>query len=201
MAAKRTSGTLEMLLLSILANGDAFSGYEIASILAAPIPLMWPVKHSQIYPALGGLEKRGDIEGRWIAQNGRPNKKDYVLTTDGRERLRSWLLEAREELSNDEIRLIAYNLDLIGHEPVADALALYREQSVAAKRQLEDRWIKGTRSSWNERANDDRMTGMRSVYEHALAVIDAQIVWSDEGLARARRAVELTHRTEDRTTS
>lgn len=192
MAARRTSGSLEMLLLSILANGDTFSGYELSSILAAPIPLMWPVKHSQIYPALAVLEERGDIRGEWVTQSGRPNKKNYVLTADGKERLRNWLLEPRETLTHDEVRLIAYNLDLVGKEPVANALAMYREQSLAAKRQLEERWIRGTMSPWNKRASDDRMTGIRSVYEHAIALNDAQILWCDEGLTRASRAVRPT---------
>ena len=178
-----------MLLLSILANGEAFSGYELSSILAAPIPLMWPVKHSQIYPALATLEERGDVLGEWIPQNGRPNKKDYVLSAAGKERLRAWLLEPRESLTHDEVRLIAYNLDLIGREPVARALAMYREQSLAAKRQLEERWLTGTQLPWATRASDDRMTGLRSVYEHALAMNDAQILWCDEGLTRARRAI------------
>jgi len=192
MAARRSSGTLEMLLLSILANGEAFSGYELSSILAAPIPLMWPVKHSQIYPALATLEDGGDIEGKWVAQNGRPNKKDYVISAAGKERLRAWLLEPRKALTHDEVRLIAYNLDLVGKEPVAKALAVYREQSVIAKRQLEERWLRGVQSSWAERASDNRMTGLRSVYEHALAMNDAQILWCDEGLARARQAVGRT---------
>lgn len=178
-----------MLLLSMLANDDPFSGYEISSKLAAPIPLMWPVKHSQIYPALATLEKRGDIAGEWIPQSGRPNKKAYVITDGGKERLRAWLLEPRASLTHDEVRLIAYNLDVLGAEPVAQALTTYREQSVDAKRQLEERWLKGAKENWAERSSDDRLTGIRSIYEHALAMADAQIRWCDEGLTRARQAI------------
>lgn len=181
-----------MLLLSILANGDSFSGYDISAILAEPIPLMWPVRHSQIYPALASLEKQGDIVGDWVVQSGRPNKKTSVISAVGLERLRAWLLKPRTSLSQDEVRLIAYNLDLIGKDPVSSALAMYREQCVQAKRQLEERWLKARKSSWADRADENRMIGIRSLYEHALAISDAQITWCDEGLARARSAVTRT---------
>lgn len=181
-----------MLLLSILGNGDSFSGYEISAILAEPIPLMWPVKHSQIYPALALLEERGDIVGDWIVQSGRPNKKGYVIAPAGTERLRSWLLEPRSALTQDEVRLIVYNLDLVGRGAVDAALARYRSQCVEAKALLEERWRRGQESPWAGRAGNDRMIGIRSLYEHALAVSDAQITWCDEGLARAKKALART---------
>ena len=70
MAVRRTSAALEMLLLSVLADGNSLSGYQISAILAEPVSLMWAVKHSQIYPALSVLEEQGDIVGDWIVQNG-----------------------------------------------------------------------------------------------------------------------------------
>lgn len=190
LAGRRTSGALDMLLLSILSNGDSFSGYEIAGILAEPIALVWAVKHSQIYPALALLEERGDIIGDWVVQSGRPNKKTYVISPAGLERLCAWLCEPRTALSQDEVRLIVYNLNLVGRKVVDDALATYRKQCVEAKRQLEERWARGRKLPWAEHADSERMIGIRSVYEHALAVSDAQIVWCDEGLARAAEAVE-----------
>jgi DNA-binding PadR family transcriptional regulator len=190
MAGRRTSGALEMLLLSLLANGDSLSGYQIATILAEPIPLMWPVKHSQIYPALASLEERGDIVGDWIVQSGRPNKRAYAISTSGVDRLRNWLLEPRGSLTQDEIRLIAYNLDLLGRSPVVAALATYREQCVQEKRQLEERWLAAWKSPWADRADEKRMMGIRTLYEHALAIRDAQIAWCDEGLKKAKAAVK-----------
>jgi DNA-binding PadR family transcriptional regulator len=181
-----------MLLLSLLANGDSLSGYEISTILAEPISFMWAVKHSQIYPALAALEERGDVVGDWIVQNGRPNKKAYVISSTGVDRLRTWLSEPREVLTQDEVRLIAYNLDLLGRSAVMKALAAYREQCVLEKRQLEERWLGAWKSPWADHADRDRMMGIRSVYEHALAVRDAQITWCDEGLSRAKLAVNRT---------
>ena len=190
MAGKRTPSTLDMLLLSLLVNDDPLSGYEISAILAEPISLMWPVKHSQIYPALAGLEKRGDVVGDWIMQKGRPNKKAYTISGAGVERLRAWLTENREVLTQDEVRLIAYNLELLGGEVVSKALTAYRNQCTSEKYQLEERWLGAWKSPWADHANQERMMGIRSLYEHALAIRDAQITWCDEGLNRAKVAVK-----------
>jgi PadR family transcriptional regulator, regulatory protein AphA len=179
-----------MLLMSLLANGDSLSGYQIAAILAEPVSLMWPVKHSQIYPALSALEERGEIVGDWIVQNGRPNKRAYAISPSGLDRLREWLLTPRELLSPDEIRLIVYNLDLLGHAVVATALSLYREQCEDEKRQLDERWLAAWNSPWRDHADDERMMGIRSLYEHALSLRDAQIRWCDTVLSTAKAAVE-----------
>jgi PadR family transcriptional regulator, regulatory protein AphA len=192
MAGKRAPGTLEMLLLSLLANRDSLSGYEITAILAEPISLMWPVKHSQIYPSLATLEERGDVIGNWVVQNGRPNKKAYVISQIGVERLRTWLLEPRPNLTQVEIKLIAYNLDLLGRSAVIQALAAYREQCEQEKLKLEERWLGVWKSPWSDHADSARMIGIRSVYENALAVRDAQIIWCDEGISRAQAAVNRT---------
>lgn len=192
MAGKRAPGTLEMLLLSLLANRDSLSGYEITAILADPISLMWPVKHSQIYPALATLEERGDVIGKWIVQSGRPNKKSYEISQIGVERLRTWLLEPRKTLTQDEIKLIAYNLDLLGRSAVIQALAAYREQCEQEKLKLEERWLGVWKSPWSDHADNARMMGIRSVYENALAIRDAQIVWCVEGMSRAQGAVKRT---------
>ncbi|MEC3947807.1 PadR family transcriptional regulator [Sphingobium sp. HWE2-09] len=192
MAGRRVSGTLEMLLLSLLANRDSLSGYEITAILAEPVSLMWPVKHSQIYPALSTLEERGDITGTWIVQSGRPNKKTYEISQSGVERLHTWLLEPRSTLTQDEIKLIAYNLELLGRSAVTHALTAYRDQCMQEKLKLEERWLGVWKSPWADHSDRARMMGIRSVYEHALAIRDAQIIWCGEGISRAQAAVKRT---------
>ncbi|WP_167706672.1 PadR family transcriptional regulator [Sphingobium fuliginis] len=198
MAGRRTSGALEMLLLSVLADGNSLSGYQISVILAEPVSLMWAVKHSQIYPALSLLEEQGDIVGSWIVQSGRPNKKNYVISPSGIERLTQWLLQPRDILSDDEVRLIAYNLDLIGQAKVDEALAKYLDQCLEERRQLEERWLGVWNAPWDHQASEERLVGIRSLYESALATRDARIAWCNEGLDRARRAVARTRPADER---
>lgn len=182
-----------MLLLSLLATTGKLTGYEFAAILGEPIPLIWPVKHSQIYPALAALEAGGDISGQWVEQRGRPNKKTYVLSAQGQARLVAWLLEPRESLSQDEVMLIAYNIALIGPEAVRAALMQFRRQCEAEKRLLEERWARAAaRTPEAQRADAitaEKLIGVRMNYEIALMARDARIAWCDTALERSRAAV------------
>ena len=182
-----------MLLMSLLATSGKLTGYEIAAILRAPIPLIWPVKHSQIYPALTALEEAGDLASQWVEQQGRPNKKEYRLSAQGRMRLTSWLLQPREGLSQDEIMLIAYNIALIGRDAVEAALVQFRQQCDAEKRLLEERWKSAAsavpKPQLAENGAGEKLVGVRTSYELALMERDARIAWCESVVSRAERAV------------
>lgn len=182
-----------MLLMSLLATSGKLTGYEVAAILRAPIPLIRPVKHSQIYPALTALEEAGDLAGQWVEQQGRPNKKEYRLSAQGLARLTSWLLQPRENFSQDEILLIAYNMALIGRDAVNLALAQFREQCDAEKRLLEERWKSAAstvpKSRLAENGAGEKLIGIRTNYELALMERDARIAWCESVIRRAERAV------------
>jgi PadR family transcriptional regulator, regulatory protein AphA len=182
MSSRRSSGALDMLLLSMLTVNPTLSGYEFATLLREPIPLIWPVKHSQIYPALAALEKRGDIVGEWIEQRGRPNKKLYRISPEGSGRLRDWLTAPRTSITQDEVMLSAYNLRLIGVDGLRAALAMYRRQCEAEKAQLEARWRQIGLT------DQQIMVGIRSLYEFALLARDGRITWCEWVLERATAA-------------
>lgn len=190
---RRTSASLEMLLMSLLATSGKLTGYEVATMLQAPIPLIRPVKHSQIYPALTALEEAGDLAGQWVEQQGRPNKKEYRLSAQGRARLTSWLLQPRESLSQDEIMLIAYNIALVGREAVKAALVQFRQQCDAEKRLLEERWKSAAsavpKSRLGENGAGERLVGVRTNYELALMERDARIAWCEDAVRRAEEVV------------
>lgn len=193
---RRTSATLDMLLMSLLATNGEMSGYQIANLLREPVPLIWPVKHSQIYPALANLEQGGDVRGRWIDQQGRPNKKAYALSEKGVERLTQWLREPRPSCSHDEIVLVAYNIALIGAAEVVAALSLYRRQCEMEKDQLEQRWAlgiqKGVEHGALDAAQAPKWTGVRAAYEFAIMTREARIRWCDTVLGRSEAVVGLS---------
>ncbi len=179
--------------MSLLATSGKLTGYEVAAILRAPIPLIRPVKHSQIYPALTALEEAGDLAGQWVEQQGRPNKKEYRLSAQGQARLTSWLLQPRESLSEDEIVLIAYNIALIGRDAVKAALVQFRQQCEAEKRLLEERWKSAASAVPKSRLAEDgageRLIGVRTSYEFALIERDARIAWCEGAIRRAEDVV------------
>jgi DNA-binding PadR family transcriptional regulator len=81
---------LEHAILVALSERSA-SGYDLARRFDASIGHFWPASHQQIYKVLGRMESDKRVESHLVAQDGRPDKKVYSITDDGRAELRSWL--------------------------------------------------------------------------------------------------------------
>ncbi|MGG3888040.1 PadR family transcriptional regulator [Metabacillus fastidiosus] len=64
------------------------SGYELADYLDT----VWPAKHSQIYPLLTKMEKKGLVYYEHVEQVGKPDKKIFSITDKGRDVLEKWVL-------------------------------------------------------------------------------------------------------------
>ena len=81
---------LEHAILVSLAERSA-SGYELARRFDASIGHFWRASHQQIYNVLGRMESDKLVESNLVAQDGRPDKKVYAITADGRDELTTWL--------------------------------------------------------------------------------------------------------------
>lgn len=77
---------LEHAILVSLAERSA-SGYELARRFDASIGNFWKASHQQIYKVLGRMEADKLVESELVAQDGRPDKKVYALTGEGRAEL------------------------------------------------------------------------------------------------------------------
>jgi DNA-binding PadR family transcriptional regulator len=80
---------LEHAILVSLAERSA-TGYDLARRFDASIGHFWKASHQQIYKVLGRMERAGWVESEVVAQEGRPDKKVYVLTPAGRDELSVW---------------------------------------------------------------------------------------------------------------
>lgn len=81
---------LEHAILVSLAEKRA-SGYELARRFDASIGHFWPATHQQIYRVLARMESDTWVESDLVVQAGRPDKKVYAITAEGRDALREWL--------------------------------------------------------------------------------------------------------------
>jgi DNA-binding PadR family transcriptional regulator len=81
---------LEHAILVSLAERSA-SGYDLARRFDASIGHFWRASHQQIYKVLGRMETDKLVESNLVAQAGRPDKKVYAITADGRAELTTWL--------------------------------------------------------------------------------------------------------------
>lgn len=83
---------LEHAILVSLAEKSA-SGYELARRFDKSIGHFWKASHQQIYKVLARMEGEKWVESHLVEQSGRPDKKDYAITGEGRDELRRWTAE------------------------------------------------------------------------------------------------------------
>ena len=70
-------------ILGLLNYAD-MNGYEILETFRHSLNHFWNAQKSQVYRELTALENAGYIQGTWIEQDGKPDKKLYSITDDGR---------------------------------------------------------------------------------------------------------------------
>jgi PadR family transcriptional regulator PadR len=80
-------GTLELLILKILAGGDPMHGYGIAQRLKSVSDEVLQVGESSLYPALQRLLLKGWVKGAWGASENNRRARFYTLTAAGRKQL------------------------------------------------------------------------------------------------------------------
>lgn len=67
------------------------SGYDLKRVFDNSLSFFWSAKQSQIYRELSKLSDEGYVTYEVEHQEGRPEKKVYMITPSGEEALRSWL--------------------------------------------------------------------------------------------------------------
>lgn len=82
------------ILVSLLEKPG--SGYELARRFDRSIGYFWAATHQQIYRVLKRMESDGLIDAREVAQQSRPDKKEYSVAAPGRAALAQWLHEPIE---------------------------------------------------------------------------------------------------------
>lgn len=82
---------LEHAILAFI-EFQPMTGYDLKKHFDVSVKHFWSATQSHIYKALEGLEKKGWAEAQIIPQEGKPNRKEYQITDEGRSELRRWLL-------------------------------------------------------------------------------------------------------------
>ena len=82
IARELKRGTLELIVLHLLAPGEAY-GYEIVSTLTARSDGALTVTDGTLYPVLYRLERAGFVEVRWDTPDRGVPRKYYRLTPAG----------------------------------------------------------------------------------------------------------------------
>lgn len=72
---------------------QAGSGYELANRFDRSIGHFWTATHQQIYRTLRLMESNGWVHAKPVVQHGRPDKKVYSVSDNGRQELARWIAE------------------------------------------------------------------------------------------------------------
>jgi DNA-binding PadR family transcriptional regulator len=127
---------MRLPLLALLASGPAH-GYELKQALeqrfGAVLP---PLNAGQIYTTLARLQRDGLVDDDAVAQNGRPNKRVYRLTDEGRAELRDWIADSTPATRLKDDFFI--KLVLARAAGIADPLELIDRQRSAYLQALRD---------------------------------------------------------------
>lgn len=81
MASNQLSGSLDLLLLSVLTAGEAH-GYAVISRLREASDGAFDLPEGTVYPALHRLEEEGLLGSHWDRSAGR-KRRSYKLTAGG----------------------------------------------------------------------------------------------------------------------
>ena len=88
-------GTLDLLVLRILAGGDAIHGCAIADLIHDMSRDALRVEEGSLYPALHRMEEAGWVKSEWKASDNNRRARYYRITVRGRRRVaqvqRKWL--------------------------------------------------------------------------------------------------------------
>jgi DNA-binding PadR family transcriptional regulator len=81
---------LEHAILVSLSERPA-SGLELTRRFDRSLGFFWSATHQQIYRVLARMDADGWVRAKRVAQQGRPDKKEYAVSAAGRRELARWL--------------------------------------------------------------------------------------------------------------
>jgi DNA-binding PadR family transcriptional regulator len=134
-APPRIKASLELALLGLIAEQHPRSGYDLVQTFRISMAHYWHAHPGQIYPTLDRMERDGWIAGREVIQRGRPNKRVYSITAEGRRVLLEWLESPYEPLKMKNPPLLKSRF--LGHLGADGARAKFAETRDAMTAYLE----------------------------------------------------------------
>jgi PadR family transcriptional regulator, regulatory protein AphA len=172
----------EFAILGLLAE-EALAGYDIKKLVEERLGHFWSESFGHIYPMLHRLHERGLVDQSVERQEGRPDRKVYSITADGRAALEGWFAEppAPQRPRNEVLLRIFLGRHANPHYLIRDVRA-QREQFAHSLAQL--RAVKA-------RLDAQPRTGPDHVYwnltlDYGLNALEALVDWGERAEASLR---------------
>ncbi|MCE0493950.1 PadR family transcriptional regulator [Vibrio salinus] len=81
--------SLPHVILTVLSTRDA-TGYDITKEFSSSIGYFWKASHQQVYRELNKMGQQGLVTCVLEPQEGKPDRKVYSITTEGKKTLTEW---------------------------------------------------------------------------------------------------------------
>lgn len=167
----------DFAILGILTHGPQ-SGYDIKKHISGSIGYFWQESYGQLYPALKKLVQQRLVTMRIEKNQGKPDKKVYSITEQGRNSLKNWLKEPVE--SAPKIRHELLLKLFFGSETDTGRniqhVREYRQKCIAYLEQL--KLIKNNIEEYDK--NDPASTYWLITVSSGFHSIKGEIAWCDE---------------------
>jgi PadR family transcriptional regulator AphA len=177
--------SLEYALLGLIAATPRISGYDIVRIFNLSMRHFWHAHQGQIYPTLARMEREGWIASREVIQRGRPNKRIFSITADGRAALERWLKSPFEDLKLKHPPLLrTLHLGHLGSDGAIEKLAEQRTACLAYLKELRE--IENNVFGGENYRNEHVMFSYFTL-RYGIAWMEASVRWCEWAMEEVRR--------------
>lgn len=122
---------LRHAVLVALLDGER-SGYELTKTFEVGVSNFWFAAPQQVYAELSKLEAAGLVAGREVVQQGRPNKRIFVVTDAGMQALTAFAATPSKPLAiRDDLVVKIHAADILDPEPLIAQLTERAEEAAA----------------------------------------------------------------------
>ncbi|MFZ5597627.1 MAG: PadR family transcriptional regulator [Bacillota bacterium] len=116
------------------------TGYSLKEAFDNSISHFWHAHLSQIYRELSRMEKEHLVVSEIQRREGKPDRKVYHITEDGKKKFRDWLMSFPDNLAmsyNDEFLLRLYFGGMVDREEILFQITRYKKETEARLKHFE----------------------------------------------------------------
>ena len=123
---EKTPMSLKHAILSMVISQPK-SGYDIAKEFSGSVNFYWAASHQQIYKTLSELEKNEWLNVEAIEQTGKPDKKNYGITAQGKKELLRWVERpTKRSPMKNSLLIKLLTLEEAGSQRITETLLTYK---------------------------------------------------------------------------
>lgn len=183
---------LEHTILAIL-DFQPMSGYDLKKFFDVSVAHFWSATQSHIYKSLEGLEKKGWAEAQVIPQEGKPNRKEYQITAEGRSELRRWLVTP---LPMDPVREAVLIQIFFSHSSSNEEIAALFESRIKEIREQLQVLKTSAQAAINENGNLIGIERARQLWQitldYGIDYYEFELAWNEKIIKRIRKLPPLS---------